>query len=276
MKKFSYFLFGILISLSSFSQDKNKTDEKHENHYKQLAPFENEFFKVEFSDAHSQMAFTFIKVKISNKTNDYLEIDPSKILFNYDFGSFSPSNRKFIIDPKKAKTKKLKISGDNDFHVEKFELVLSGFSIIPSKGEVITIENFQLPPSTNNIEINGLECALSKLSQETKETSAKFNCVNKTGNFLIVNPSKIAVNSDKTTPYANDAGRSMKKALLEDGEKFNVQAVFHIPGKIVDMQFANLMIDWRDAFVSTKSNPTNITETFKMEIDPGLTAGHNK
>ena len=68
----------------------------------------------------------------------------------------------------------------------------------------------------------------------------------------------------------------MKKALLEDGDKFNVQAVFHIPGKIVDMQFANLMIDWRDAFVSTKLNPTNITETFKMEIDPGLTAGHNK
>ena len=119
-----------------------------------------------------------------------------------------------MIDPKKAKTKKIKISGDNNFHVEKFELVLSGFSIIPTKGEVITIENFQLPPSTNNIEINGLECALSKLSQETKETSAKFNCVNKTGNFLIVNPSKIAVNSDKTTPYANDAGRSMKKALL--------------------------------------------------------------
>ena len=212
MNTVKHLIAFILITCVSISHGQDKDDEKHENHYKQLAAYETDLFKIEFSDAHSQKSFTIVKVKISNKSNDYLEIDPSKIKFKYDFGSFSPKVNTFLIEPKKSKSKTFKISGDNNFHVDKLELFLSGFSIIPTKGNKIDVDQFQLPASTNNIDVNGLQCTLSKLSQETKETSAKFNCKNETGSFLIVNPSKLAVNSEKTSPYANDAGRAKKIA----------------------------------------------------------------
>lgn len=277
MKRIKFLLIGLLfLSLvngyAQTSQNKN-----HENHYKAIEIIETNDFKMEFSNAHSQTAFSLVKIKMTNKSNDYLEINPSMISFKYTHGSYNPTGKPFLIAPHKSNTKTFKVTGDSDFHVDNLEIILTGFRKIPLKGSIIEVDQFQLPASNNNFEVNGLICSLSKSSQETKETSAKFECVNGTGKLLIVSPSKLAATSEKTTPYANDAGKAkMKMMLVEEGEEFKLVTVFHIPGKLADMQFTTLMIDWRDTFISTQKTDIDFNKVLSLEIDPGLTAGKNK
>ncbi len=117
-------LFFLVASISLIAQTKD--DLKHENHYKKLAPIENEYYKIEFSDAHSQQQFSFVKVKITNKTNDYLYFEPSECIFRYEFGEFNTKGKRNVIKPNKSSSKVLKVTGDNNFHVENLEVIIKG------------------------------------------------------------------------------------------------------------------------------------------------------
>ncbi len=50
--------------------------------------------------------------------------------------------------------------------------------------------------------------------------------------------------------------------------------MFHIPGRIADMQFANMTILWKDTFVETEAKRISAQEV-SFEIDPGMTNGKN-
>ena len=74
--------------------------------------------------------------------------------------------------------------------------------------------------------------------------------------------------------YANDVKSSDPKLIFKKGEKIKVKAVFHIPGRIADMQFANMTISWKDTFVETEAKKL-AGQQVSFEIDPGMTNGKN-
>ena len=59
---------------------------------------------------------------------------------------------------------------------------------------------------------------------------------------------------------------------MSKGESETFAATVHIEGKIVDMQFANMEIVWKDTFKDCKVIKLE-GATVNMIVDPGLTAG---
>ena len=62
--------------------------------------------------------------------------------------------------------------------------------------------------------------------------------------------------------------------MMKKGDKIKFKVTFHIPGRIADMQFANMTMSWKDAFIETKAQKLE-GQKVNFELDPGLTNGKN-
>ena len=62
--------------------------------------------------------------------------------------------------------------------------------------------------------------------------------------------------------------------LIMTRDKVKLKAVFHIPGRIADMQFANMTLLWNESFRET--NPQKLKgHEITFNIDRGITNGKN-
>jgi hypothetical protein len=275
---FLLFAFCALLDVNTFAQRK-PTDPKHENHY-QATPVDTDEVSISFSDAHSQQEFTTAKIKVMNKTSDYILFKTNESAFKYDFGEYHPSvggffrGSKMMVAPKDSDTRILKVTGGSKFHVESLTLVLNGFNRVSSEGKVADAPDFKLPAAVNDFKAGAFKCSLEKIKKETKETEVTFKCVYQGNDIGIVDPSKITLKLENGQEYAND-NRKSKAELVLPGEDVNFTASFHVPGKITDMQFANMLLVWKNTFTESKIVPITVG-TSTLTIDPGMTEAKNK
>jgi hypothetical protein len=276
MKKVLYSIplaFALLFCTSSFSQD-----EKHENHYQALSSIETDSYTLEFSGMHSQMAFTTMKMKVINKTNDYLFLDPSQIVFTYADGkTISPASKKRItIDPRDKKSKSIKVAEEGyNFHADNLTVSVKGFSLLPTEGTAQTDEVFNLPPKKNTFTIGEFGCNVKKNDQETKETKTQFVCTYKGNDVGLVDPSKISVKAEGDVEFANENKKS-KLEMMQPGDDIKFTTIFRIPGKIVDMQFATRELAWNDAFIVSQPIKLDDAHDIELKLDEALTKEKNQ
>ncbi len=254
------------------------TDPKHENHYK-LNNINTDEVSIEFSDAHSQQAFTQVKIKIVNKTNDYILLKPEEVMFKYEFGEFKPGSNilqgKFtLVEPMGTRTRTLKVTGGSNFHVEKLTASLGGFYKIKANAKSLEAPDFNLPAYANDFSVGNCKCALDKVTKETKETSAKFRCSYTGKNILLIDDKKAVLKIESGQEFANE-DRKGNAILLLPGDDAKINTVFRVPGKTTDMQFANMLIVWKSTF--TESNPQKISvPDVNFTLDPGVTEVKNR
>ena len=259
-------LLGLVLSLSTLSltaQGYKEDDPKHENHY-DVKMIDTPELTIEFSGAHSQQAFTMIKLKITNKTNDYILYNTKETVFKYAHGDVQVKGAgmfkgsSILIEPKGKESVQLKVSGGNTFHVKDLKLDLKGFNRVSSKGKVFTAPDFQLPAANNSFETGPFECVLNKSVQKTAETKAEFDCTYKGDQVAIVDPSKASITSSKLTQkYAND-NKKDKTEILFPNENYKFDLIVHIPGKVLDMQFATLQVQWNGTFTESTATKLNV------------------
>ncbi|MBN2668465.1 MAG: hypothetical protein JXR60_04475 [Bacteroidales bacterium] len=271
-----HFYFMLLSLLSLFSLNSLAQDPKWTNYYKIPERIEEKDYSISFQDIVSRMTFVKMAIEIQNNSNDYLIYKTEETSYSFDFGKYSAESKIVYINPHQSKKKTIKAEGSNQFINEKFTLLIDGLYRVPSEGKVIRIEQFQLPASQNEIQVGDFIIKLLKLKKTTAETVAKFECTYTGDKVAIVNASKLSVTIDgkENIVYAND-DKKVKDQLLLKGESLSFNAIFHIPGKIADMQFATMQIIWNDTFI--------VSEAIKVEpvqqnfvLDPGLTQGKNK
>jgi hypothetical protein len=263
----------LVLAITVNAQKKNSP--KYEHHFKVPQEITTDEYSLNFLDIQSQAEFCKMAVKISNTTNDFLIFDKGSSVFNFDFGTFSDKKKRIIIKPNDSKKKTLQVNGSDKFQVNNFTLKVGGLSLVSVKGNVINMEDFQVPASKNSIEKDVFKLVLKKSSLKTKEAALIFECTYLGNKVAIVNPSQLVIKVDGTDKeYANDVKNSTPKLLFKKGDKVKVKAVFHIPGRIADMQFANMTILWKDTFVETEAKKLSSQEV-KFEIDPGMTNGKN-
>lgn len=267
----------ITFSGQAFAQKGKKDDPKHTNYFQDVEEaIETKEFVVELSNGVSRMDFLKFKAKFTNNTNDFLMVEPSKLTITVDGQEMHPKEKSFILDPNENKSKTIDLKEGANFHVDEFEVALDGFSVIPiSDGKEVQMPDFQLPASTNSVESGNFEVNLKGLKQETKETNAKFEIKYKGNDYAIIDPSRISVVTEGGDKFAND-DRKSKNILLEKGDSKTVNAIFHIPAKVVDMQFAKLMVQWNDAMVESTAKPLDVDEDATFMLDEELTAEKNK
>lgn len=261
----------------AFAQKGKKDDPKHTNYFVDVEEaIEMKEFVVELSNGVSRMDFLKFKAKFTNNTNDFLLVDPSQFTITVEGAEMHPSEKSFILDPNENKSKTIDLKEGANFHVDEFEVAIGGFSLIPiDGGKAATMPDFQLPASTNNIEVGNFEVNLKNVKQETKQTWAKFEVKYKGDGYAIVDPSRIAVATEKGEKYAN-MHRKSKNILLEKGDTKGIDVTVEIPAKVVDMQFAKLMVVWNEAFVETAAKPLDVDESASFMLDEELTSAKNK
>ncbi len=274
MKKITILLAAVLIGSFTVNAQKKK-DPRYEHHFKVPESISTDEYTLDFSDIQSQAEFCKMAVKVSNNTNDFLIFRKGKSVFNFDFGEFSPKKKKIIIKPNDSKKKVLQANGNTQFQVDKFSLKVDGLSLVPVKGKTSEMEDFQVPASKNSISSDAFKLVLKKSSLRTQEAALVFECTYQGNKIAIVDPSQLVIKVDGTDKeYANDVKSSDPKLIFKKGEKIKVKAVFHIPGRIADMQFANMTISWKDTFVETEAKKL-AGQQVSFEIDPGMTNGKN-
>ena len=232
--------------------------------------------EVEFSFKSTVAQFDHCKtgITIENNSNDYILYKSSESSFKYEFGDKHPSLKDVYIAPGDKKSKTLQVNGTEQYLQNSFQLEMGGIYRIPLTGNTLSAPDFKLPASTNSMKEGNFKVTLKKYTASTKEAKAIFE-VTYTGNEVaIVNPANLSVTAEakktnETVTYANDNKKS-KPIILHKGDTKKITAVFHIPGKIVDMQFADMMIVWNDTFVESKEIPVE-APVLDFAMDEALT-----
>lgn len=270
-------LMAAAIAFSGQAMAQKKDDPKHTNYYKDVEEaIETKQVVVELTNGVSRMDFLKFKAKFTNSTNDFLMVDPSQFTVTVDGKELHPAEKSFILDPNDNKSKTIDLKEGANFHVDEFEVAIGGFSIIPiDGGTAVSMDDFQLPASTNNISSGNFEVNLKNVKQETKQTWAKFEVKYKGDGYAIVDPSRISVATEGGDKFAN-MHRKSKNILLEKGDSKGIDVTVEIPAKVVDMQFAKLMVRWNDAFVETSAKPLDADESATFMLDETLTNEKNK
>jgi hypothetical protein len=273
---------GLVFSFGLSMAQRKSTDPRHENHYR-TSTIETNDVRIEFEDSHSQQTFTVVKMKITNKTSDYIMIKPSEIIFKYEFGEYHPSvsfvsglfsKETILLGPVDSGSRALKVTGSDNFHVEKLSILFKGFYKLSLPGEVVNAPDFSLPPSTSDFSAGAFECSLDKIKKETKETDVTFTCIYKGSGAGVLHPDAIAVKLENGSQYANDT-RNGKTILLLEGNKGKLSASFHVAARVTDMQFANMSLLWKNTFSELKIIPIQIHNA-DFSLDPGKTEGKNR
>jgi hypothetical protein len=246
----------------------------HVNYYKPAAQQTNEL-NIELVDIISRMDFSKFKIKLDSKSNDILIYEPTESSFVIGGNSCPVADKTVIIDPldKGSRVINAKCAGI-DMHVDNYTFNLDGLYKVPTGVPALDAPNFMLPPSVNEFEVGNYKVEMVGIKKLTQITTVDFKVTYNGVGYGLVNPNKLGVKIDSGQEFAN-ARTGQKEHLLGKGETVRIIAEFKIPGKIADMQFANMEILWRDTFKESKAEKL-AGQTISIEIDRGLTAGKNK
>lgn len=266
---------------SLLAQKEKKVDPKHQNIFKDIK-IETEEMIIELVDANAQIEFCKMKIKITNKTNDYIVYKPAESEFVFDFGTANPkggmsliNGKNELIEPKGSTSRVITVSGEKRYHVEEFIVNLKGFYRLPVNGKVFTAPDFQLPPSTNDFATGPFKVLMTNIDKKTQLTAVRFKVTyaNDSKHYGLVNQGKVVCKIEDGREFAMSNTKD-KVVVLGDGEddKFNVY--YEIPAKITDMQFATMHLVWKDSFIETEALPLK-AEQVKMILDVGKTAAKN-
>lgn len=277
MRTLLFAVFSLALLAGSFSvnaQDKpKKYHPKHEFWYRDYSG-ENDQIKLEVKDVVSQIEVIKFKIKFTNKTNDFILVDPQKMSLTINGTTVNFKEKAFFIKPYESESKVLDLSRATDFHQETFSVDFGqGFSLITSTGNSIEMDDFQLPAATNVAQNKLLTLNLRTLNKETDNMNAQFS-VKYTGNkMLLVDPSRAGTKTESGQRFANVWSKS-RVTIVAPGEEDKFWVWAKIPVHVVDMQFANLFVVWEGVFTEADKKPFTY-ESLKFDVDLGKTAGKN-
>lgn len=279
MKKTSYLLSmvclstGLLFSQATFAQKKDSPD--HTNCYREVSK-ETPELKIEVVDGVSRMEYIKFKLKLTNYTNDFIVYKPKESSFTVSGKEFAVSDRLLLLSPLDKGSRVLDVKGNGtNVHVDAFTFNLKGLGKIEANAPSVPAPNFKLPASVNEFTAGNFKVQMLKLDKQTDETKVKFKVTYVGRDYGLINPGALAVKAEKTgdTEYAN--AKKQDAFLLANGESETFTASFLIPGRVVDMQFANMEIVWRDTFKDSKLTLLG-DQAIEITLDEGKTAGKNK
>ncbi|MCB9170869.1 MAG: hypothetical protein H6597_08255 [Flavobacteriales bacterium] len=265
--------FALLAFSTAQAQDKPYKPD-HRFAYSDVT-VEDEHVQIEMKDVLAEIGFCKFRFKVTNKTGDFIFVDPGKFKVNMDGKTYGFGEKPFMLKPHDDAARTLNLQGGSDYHKESWSIDFAdGFAMASSKGNAVAPGEFTLPPAINSITAGPFTIELRDRDQITKRTTAKFNVKYGGSGVGIVDPARISVKIPAGQVYAN-ANSKAKPMLLSTGDDDNFDLVAEIPGRIADMQFTTLTVVWNDAFVESRKEPISAPGA-SFSVDQVRTAEINK
>lgn len=241
----------LLTGFSLFSQ-KDKKEEKKSDEKKVMykeATVETDDYKIYIIDAVAFPAQSKFKMKVFNKTNDYLVIKPSEITFISGERTLSSTDRTFVVGPNDEASLVIDYK-DKDMQVEKYTLDVKGIYKASAGGKVTEVPNFELPPSRNEFTAGNFSCVVKKSDSKTDKTVSRFECTYNGDGVGVINPSKTVA----VMPNGSDNANSKKNRamVIEKGLTEDFVLVFLEVKDAGDMQKKPIQVKWGETFRESK------------------------
>lgn len=254
------FVLAVFIGLQSLAQKKEKVAKEDLKFFYKEATVETDDYNIYIIDAVSNVKQTKFKIKIFNKTNDYLLVKPTEFKYLAGGKTLLSKDKTYVISPNEEETEVIDFRGA-DMLAEKFTLEFKGIYKASAGGKAYSVPNFELPPSKNEFTIENFTCTLKKEDLKTDKSAAKFDCVYVGDGVGIINPTKASAIMPNNQENVNS--KKSQPIILERGKKDDFTVVFNEVAGAGDMQKSGIKIKWNEVFRESKLAPIG---TAKLEM----------
>lgn len=245
-------LFLCLCATAVFSQKKEK-EIKYDKIYYNESKFESNDIIITLVDAVSTDGETKFKLRITNKSGDFILLKPEESKFIIDRKETNAAERWVVVDPFGSSSRVINLKGKGYNNVKQYSFSLDGLYRIPNNNKGIPVPDFRLPVSQNQFSAGNFNCTLSKVVKETDMTEVKFKCTYTGDKVGIVYPSRISVKMPDGNDYAT-AHTADKPILIYKGETESFVTGWNRMqgGAAMDMQKVEMLIKWNDSFTENE------------------------
>lgn len=249
--------------------------------YYQDTKAENDDITITVDNAVSTEGETKLKLKIANKTNDYIIYKPEESTFVINGKEAKPKEKWLIISPNESDFRVVNLKGAQYNKVKNYSFVVAGLYKVVLNTKGVAAPDFKLPPAQNDFSAGSFNCSLKKLSKETDKTEAKFSCAYKGDKIGFVFPSKPSVKMPDGNEYASKVSSGLLSKsgpiILMKGEEdtFTLGWDRMQGGKSMDMQKVEMNVKWNDTFVEGTTQKMK-SETIQLEFDEATSNAKGK
>jgi hypothetical protein len=254
--KYSLLAVILFIGLGSFAQKKEKEKKDKEKEvvkylYKE-ATVETDDYNIYVVDVIADFKKVKFKIKIFNKTNDYLLIKPTEFVYLAGDKTVLSLDKTYVVSPNEEETEVIDFKG-GDMLVEKFTVEFKGIYKASAGGKINKVSDFDLPPTKNEFTSDNFTCSLKKHDLKTDKSIAKFDCMYVGDGVGIINPTKASAIMPKGQENVNH--KKIKPIILERGKKDDFTLVFTELVNAGDMQKGGIKVKWNESFRESKLLP---------------------
>lgn len=230
---------------------------------------ESNDIKITVEDAVASDGGIKFKLRIFNKTSNYIVYKPSESTFKIDGKEGHPDEKWLVIRPNDDESRVINLKGNGYAVTRNFDYVMSGLYTFSIDAKGVNTPDFQLPPSQNDIKAGGFNISMVKNKKTTARTDATFKASYVGDKIGIFEPNKVAMKMKDGKEYANY--HSDKKPIVFDkGQEQTVEVSWKdIPSSSGDMQKETMTILWRDAFkeiTPDKMMPQTLTIMYDEDV----------
>lgn len=229
-------------------------EKKYEKLYYNNITQESDKYTIEVDNAVSTAGETKFKLKITNKTGDYLIFKPEECKFTINGKDVAPKEKWLIIKPFSNDFRIINCKGPDYNKVKSYSFSADGIYTASPKGTVAKADDYKLPPSSNDFSAGDFKCTLDKLSKETDKTEAKFKVVYSGNKVGFIDPLKSAAKMPDGNEYAAKyssgllGGSGPIMLMKGENDSFTIKWERMEGGKKMDMQKVDMIVQWRETF----------------------------
>jgi hypothetical protein len=228
----------------------------------------NENINSNAVDAVSTDSYFKFKLRIQNKTKDYLIIDfnKMKIVLNGS-NEYKPSEKTLIIPPGEFGSRVVNFTG-TEFRVTQLEIIMDGVKTASTNGKVYEAPNYNLPVSNNDFNTGPFRFLNKSTECKTDITLVKMEVTYTGTDMAVVQPIKIGLKMPVSGNVFANMISNKKAILLGPNESANFNMLWeNIDVKQNgDMQKVKMEILFKDAFMETKTTDKSGTK-FTLTIN---------
>lgn len=242
----------MLTGLSLFSQEKNASAKEEKKVMYKEATAETDDYKIYIVDAVAYPAQSKFKMKVFNKSNDYLLIKPKEIVFMCSDKTLFSTDRTFVVAPNDEASLVIDYK-DKNMQVEKYSLDVKGIYKVSAGGKISETPNFELPPTKNEFTTGNFSCTLKKNDSKTDKTVSRFECAYNGDGVGVINPIKVVAVMPNGADNPNS--KKAKAMVIEKGVVEDFTLVFPEVKGAGDMQKKAIQVKWGETFRESKLMP---------------------